>query len=201
MILAGDVETTGTNVYCSEVITGYFELYDEKFNFLDCYDLRSQVLSWSEEAEEIHGISEMEMLSYPTKAEAWGKFNSWIPKSFSFMCFANPNTELGNVIFDKAVIQNELQLFSGEYYLWKNPFMPKEVINVYSMAREAEAKGLFKALMGKKRKSFRQTDIYRALFGGEYKAHVAQDDVRAMVKIYHELKRLLEQEDRIFNAI
>lgn len=193
MKLYGDVETTGINPYCSEIITGYFELYDDD-KLVDSFDLRSQVNFWSDEAEKIHRIPRDTMLSYPRKKVAWEEFCNWLPKSFIFSCYANPNSEMGVVVFDKAIIQNELMLTFNAYKPSQIPFNPERLDNIYEKAVWAESMRFFTALRGKSgRKSFKQINVHRALFGTGYNSHVAQDDVKAMVRIDQKLESMKQQ--------
>jgi len=189
MKLFCDVETTGINPMSDEVITGYFALYDDNDKLLDEYELKSQVNTWSIEAEAIHKIREIDMKGFPKKGEAWNRFLAWIPRlNFTLFCYANPNTQLGTITFDKAIIQNEIMLHLEEYKLERIPFTPA-VSNVYNLVRSSEKNGKFTAWINPEtnRKSFSQPNVYKALFNETYNAHNEKDDVMAMKRIYDRL--------------
>jgi hypothetical protein len=183
-----DFEATDKNPYTAEIITGFFLKEDGSF-----YRFESQVDKWSLEAEEIHGISLAENALMPKKEEAFSNLLKWLPGEFTFVCYANPQSELGYLLYDDVLLKMNLLNFLG---LDRQEQLPikYDTISVHTMAKEAAKKELFTPLRNKKtnREIFKQEGVYRALFDSSYKAHDAEEDTVALVKIYKELVRLEE---------
>lgn len=187
MICFFDLETTSKDVYNAEIITGYFELvYDGEA--VANYHFQSQVNKWSEEAEEIHGISYYEMKNFPVKEKALYMLNNFlsnIPEGCKFWCYSNPNNMGQYIIYDKAIIEMEL-MYNDLSFKFDN------IDTVYLMAKLAYTMGLFDPVKSESnRNSFKQEAVYRALFDEEYDSHKAYDDVQAMKKIFYELEDMI----------
>ena len=195
-----DCETTGINPYCDEIIEAYFKVYDENDNFLDDYYFRSKVNFWSYEAQAIHGISYDNMLTFPSKSQAFRDLLKWMPEHFYFITYVNKNTELGTINFDVAILENELNLLGCPFYYLKNKKRMRHPISVHDIARECSANKLFKPIMNKQtnRAKLGQEHVFHALFGYKYNAHRAQDDVNALVKIHQRLLQLQNENRNLF---
>lgn len=185
-----DFETTGISVYNSEIITGYFLREDG----LD-YFFKSKVNKWSYEAQEVHKITEQEASTFPEKKQAIIDLIKWLPNEFEFVCYSNPNTQDGFINFDFALlheaVQTELDLSS-----FNMPYKAT-VKSVYTMIKDSYKNGLFNPIRGKSgRFSFKQTDVYTALFDTSYDAHDARSDVLAMKRIY---ETIIKKEKESFN--
>jgi len=187
-----DAETTGINPYCSEVIEACFKSYENGV-FVDEHYFKSQVNNWSYEAELIHKINYHKMLTYQPKKKAWNSLINWLPSEFDITIYVNPNTQLGNVLFDKALIENEIMLHLDEYHTANIPFKPKNTFNVYDKAKKAFKLGLFTPNKKENRFSFTQENVYYGLFDKKYNAHNCVDDVDALIRINDELDKLLNQ--------
>lgn len=183
-----DCETTGKNPYICEPIEIFFLLESG-----DSYLFQSQVDNWSQSAELIHGITEAETLLYPHKRTAFNDLIEWLPKEFELVCFANPRTELGTMLYDEVVLKmnlmNHLELDNVNHL----PFKITSY-SVHTLARDCAKKGLFEPYRNPEtnRQSFTQENVYRALFDEEYNSHRAESDVNAMKKIYDTLQELRE---------
>ena len=194
-----DSETTGINPYCSEIIEAYFKI-DENND----YYLKAKVDKWSIEAEEIHKIPEFKAMQYHDKKTAYRNFLNWLPESFRFITYANMNTELGFINFDVAILENELNLLGCPNYFLKNKYKMKQNISVHTMAKEAVKNGLFKPVKRKSKTgrmipSYKQEDVYYALFGERYNnAHDAKVDVIALERIYKYLIESKHETTTIF---
>lgn len=176
-----DTETTGTDVYNSEIIEAYFEVYDNGEK-IDHYYLRSSVLKWSNEAQEIHGISEKQAMSYDNKSQAYFKLLRWLPSNFKFITYANKNYFGETINFDVAILMNELDLQGYSSFYFNANYKPGKHISVHDLAKKLKNRI---GIVG----NLSQENVYKHLFGGEYNAHNAVDDVQALVKIH---KKLLE---------
>ena len=177
-----DIETTSKDPLNAEIIEGYFENIDTG----DCFLFKSRVNKWSNEAEKIHGISEIETALYPNKKDSLVDLYNWLnsqPKETEYIMFANEKTEYGAMYFDCAVIESELE---WQDLRWR--FNNKT--SVHTMAKQAYKKGFFNPIRKKEtnRISFGQAYVFEAIFG--YKPdgqHRAKSDVEALKKIYFHL--------------
>jgi len=183
-----DIESTGVEALSCEIITAYFKCTE-----FDDYDYKSQVERWSYEAEEVHKISEIEMMSYPPKMvalTALHQYLSSLPKDTLFVCFANTNQMGEYYHFDKAAIENQFRLNGFKFDM-------SNILSAHTMAKEAHKRGLFKpnkriSKKGKLMNDFSQSGVFEALFG--YKpdvVHEAKSDVLHLCKIYNELEEVL----------
>lgn len=195
-----DCETTGINPYLHEVIEAYFSFFENDKPIFN-HHFKSQVDNWSYEAEQIHKINYQTMLTYKQKKDAWNDLIKIMPKKFSISIYVNPNTQLGNVLFDKAIIQNELMLHLDQYHISKIPFKPESINNVYDKAKKAFKLGLFAPHKKENRFSFSQENVYRGLFNEDYNAHNCVDDVNALIRIDKKLDKLLNSDNSILTLV
>ena len=190
--IAFDIETTGINPYMCEIITAYFVNLETG----ETYDFNSQVLNWSEEAEEIHGISKQEMHKFDEKAYAWEKLLDWLPKKFEAVIYANPQTELGYLHFDVAALKMGIMDHLGINHECKLPCKITSY-SIHTLAKQCAQLNLFRPIRdtNTNRQQFSQEKVYAALFNKGYDAHNAKADVHAMLQIYQELNKLLENKN------
>jgi hypothetical protein len=183
-----DIESTGVEAMCCEMITAYFHCTE-----FDNYEFRSQVSNWSYEAEKIHGISEMEMLTYAPKSAALGALYLYLtslPKDTLFVCYSNTNQMGQHYCFDSAVIRMQFELHGYKFDM-------SNIVSAHTMVKEAHKRGLFKpqkrmSATGKTMNDFTQSGVFEALFN--YKpdvVHEAKSDVLHLCKIYNELEDIL----------
>lgn len=188
-----DIETTGLNPYTAEILTGCFILLDKENNYIDEYEFKSQVDTWSESAEKIHKISFSESSTYPSKRQALDGFTRWLSGLPLFECylFANPNTELGYLFYDVATLQMQLMNYLNVNRVEQQPFAPQKIISVYTLAKDL--KDYYTPVKNTSgRASYSQPNVYKALFNESYDAHNAKADVMAMIRIYNKLIYLKE---------
>lgn len=192
-----DCETTGINPYCSEIIEAYFYVNDDVN-----YHYKARPLTWSNEAQAIHGISYASASLYPDKSIAIENLINWIAKldSFRLITYTNKQTELGYINFDVAILCNELDLNGYPFYTLERKYKMKTPLSVHETAKWCAKQGYFTAIRGASgRQSFTQENVYKALFNQEYNLHDAKEDVLALVRIYKELLRLKnENQSSIF---
>ncbi len=183
-----DLETTGTDPYRAEVIEAYFKTTDG----LE-YLMQSQVDVWSDEAEAIHKIPKYEVERYPSKLKAHNDCANWllpIVDEYVMVCYANPTSHRNFypnswIYFDKACLINSMLECDIDI-----PFF--HVISVYDMVKEAHLRGLFTPNKGKNgRINFGQENVYKTLFGREYKSHRAKGDTEALIEIYDAISKCL----------
>lgn len=181
-----DFETTGKNIYQSEIITGYFLKENG-----ESLDFKTQVYKWNDDAALIHNISYYEMMSYPSKQKAITELLDFLPKDFELICYANPNTELGYMLFDVAILQMNLMDYLELDFIGDLPVKIKGY-SVYNLAKQCFKNGLFTPIKKEEtnRNSFSQVNVYKALFNEDYNAHNAKQDVIAMKRIYDKLNYL-----------
>lgn len=186
MKIALDIETTGKNPLTAEIIEAYFENIDTGESF----ELRSKVDKWSHEAEKIHGIKLQDTALYPSKQNAMKSLYLYLtslPDDTEFIMFANSRTEFGEMYFDCAVIEQQLE-WSGYHYRFKNK------TSVHTMAKRAYKKKLFRPITKPEtnRISFGQRYVFEAIFGYvPDDQHRAKSDVKALIPIYIELDNSL----------
>lgn len=186
-----DCETTGVNPLTSEIIEAYFALQDYKGDIIDSYHYKAKVNKWCDQAAEIHKIPYSTMISYPDKEKAIDDLLAWLPNEFDITIYVNPNTELGKVYFDKAILENEVMLTKDIMFSGSMPFKIHKIYNVYELAKEAWKKNAFTPIKSDKgRASFSQENVYKALFNETYKAHNCVDDVNALIRIYQKLENV-----------
>lgn len=190
-----DLETTGTDPFNAEIIEAYFKTTDG----LE-YLMQSQVDVWSYEAEKIHKIPKYEVESYPSKLKAHNDCANWllpIVDDYLMVCYANPTSHRQYdktsgavypnswIYFDKACLINSMLECDIDI-----PFF--HVISVYDMVKEANLRGLFTPdKTAKNRVSYSQENVYKTLFGKEYKSHRAKGDTEALMEIYDVISKCL----------
>ena len=179
-----DIESTSIDPFSAEIIEGYFLLENGI-----SHTMKSRVDFWNYEAEKIHGISYMTMTTYPEKKEAYRELIKFIAehKPTQFICYANQQTQQGFITYDLAVIKMQLFLLSGNHTFFYKHFNDNP-ISVHSMAKKAAKDGFFTPIKGSSgRDSFKQENVYKAMFRTDYKAHSAIDDVIAMKCIHDQI--------------
>lgn len=191
-----DIESNSKSAYSAEPIEMYFLREDGV-----SYHFKSKIDKWSYEAEEIHGISKAEMLMHPDKKDAFGALISWLPDTFELICFANPQTELGFLLYDVVVFKYSIM---NHLNLARDIHLPFEITSssVHSLAKQCAKECLFDPYRKPEtnRVSFTQDNVYLALFGQmPFGSHRAKSDVENMKRIYSRLIELKESGKSIAN--
>lgn len=91
MIIVADFESTGTNVFEAEIITGFFCLLDAGLNLVDTFEVKCNPYKWSDEAEMIHGISKRQASRYKKFSEVYPNIVNFIRQAgvTEFWCHSN----------------------------------------------------------------------------------------------------------------
>lgn len=189
-----DFESTGVNPYTSEIIEGYF-LKEDGSDFL----MKCRPYKWSKEAERIHGIKKETADQYGSFKDEFRRLLKWLPKEFTFVCYANPNTDKGYVHYDYTLLYNSVHiLFCHQlekddlWWSFRNEYKITPY-SVHTLAKESHNNGnitvplTIKAGNKKRSQDFSQENIARIL-GYEYKTHNCIEDVKALKFIYEELE-------------
>lgn len=184
-----DLETTGLNPHTCEIIEAYFE--KENGEALHFY---ARPAKWSEEAEAIHGFSREETRTFPKLSEGLKKLESWLPREpFNFVCYVNPksnivdngvggNTHLGYYHYDVACLKQAF--FDAGKYFWFMQTFKFTPVSVLELVKRCYALGLIHIhRKNNGRVSFSQENVAASL-GISYNSHKADEDVKAMRKIY-----------------
>jgi DNA polymerase III epsilon subunit-like protein len=103
-----DIETTGTNVFEAEIITGYFLACDPKtFVIRSEFDLRCRPHKWSYEAEKIHGISKEEASGYKKFSEVYEGLLHWLESQQAAEIWMHTNAKMYGKLtyFDYVVLR------------------------------------------------------------------------------------------------
>ena len=103
-----DLETTGTNVYEAEIITGYFLACDPvTFAIRGEFELKCQPWRWSYEAQKIHGITKEEASKWPLFREVYDKLLSWLRSQEAAEIWMHSNAKMYGKLtyFDYTVLR------------------------------------------------------------------------------------------------
>jgi len=114
-----DIETTGTNVYEAEIITGYFLSCDPvTFAIRGEFELKCQPWRWSYEAQEIHGITKEEASKWPLFREVYDKLLSWLRSQEAAEIWMHTNAKMYGKLtyFDYAVLRLRMMDMGDEPY-------------------------------------------------------------------------------------
>jgi DNA polymerase III epsilon subunit-like protein len=188
--IVADFEANSKNALHAEILSGYFINLDTG----ETYDFRSQINNWSDEAEEIHGITENEMYTYPAKDYAFDQLLKWLPNEFEMIVYANANSEIGYQLYDVTLLRMNLL---DHLNLDRIEHLP---VNIHGYSVHTLAKQLDKAELisvnrnpTTNRKSFTQLNVFMSLFCGEvYDAHNAEADTTALCRLYKKLVDIKE---------
>ena len=93
-IIVFDLETTGTNVFDAEIITGYFIHADKSFNIKSTYEIKCNPSKWSDEAEAVHGITRFEASTYKKFSEVYQELLDWIDACKPAQIWMNCNSKM-----------------------------------------------------------------------------------------------------------
>lgn len=193
-----DIETNSKLVQDAEIIDAYFYLADESYNKIDEYRMLSQVDRWSEQAQEVHGISYAEMLCYSTKKQAYDDLLTWLSKHkpYQCVCYANPNvyqeeTKVsGYFHFDIAVFKMQMNYLYENHVMYHIYFDEKNIYSPYLEIKKLHKDNKLNISRNKNLSQFSMENVYVNLFNKSYNAHNAKDDVMAMIEICKEIDRI-----------
>lgn len=105
-----DLETTGTNVFDAEIITGFFIHADDSFNIKSTYEIKCNPSKWSDEAEAIHGITKQEASKYKKFSQVYEGLIDWIDACGSTQMWMHCNSKMFGKLafFDHAVLRTSM---------------------------------------------------------------------------------------------
>jgi DNA polymerase III epsilon subunit-like protein len=114
-----DIETTGTNVYEAEIITGYFLACDPvTFAIRGEFELKCNPFKWSYEAQEIHGITKEQASKWPLFREVYDKLLSWLQSHQAAEIWMHTNAKMYGKLtyFDYAVLRLRMMDMGDQPY-------------------------------------------------------------------------------------
>ncbi len=180
-----DLETTGLDVYGSEILTGHFIACDySTLGKRRELSLKFRPNKWDDQAEnsvKIHGITHTEAMKFPDKSESLSRLLMWTSPRSVLCCHANINTMLGAILFDVALLKTQC-LYSG--LLWRfNKLFPFVNESTHTFAREAKNRGFINP------QGFRLNELAE-YFKITLKHHDARSDCAAAESIYRKLRSI-----------
>lgn len=98
MFAISDAETTGLTPWSNEILTLCTIITDDDLNEIDRINIKIKpefLQMWSEQAEEVHGISKEEASHYPSSEDSFNEYLSFLHShgcvdGFNFCCHALP---------------------------------------------------------------------------------------------------------------
>ena len=114
-----DIETTGTNVYEAEIITGCFLSCDPKtFAIRGEFNLKCRPWKWSYEAQGIHGITKEEASKWPLFREVYENLLYWLQSQQAAEIWMHTNAKMFGKLtyFDYAVLRLRMMDMGDEPY-------------------------------------------------------------------------------------
>jgi DNA polymerase III epsilon subunit-like protein len=129
MMIIGDLETTGVNVFDAEIVTGYFlSVNPDTFEILGQFELKCNPFKWSYEAQEIHGITREEAATFRKFSEVYENLINWLitQRASEFWCHAKVKMYGKLTFFDHAVLRLRM-MEMGDF-----PYFEIEKLKPYS---------------------------------------------------------------------
>jgi len=114
-----DIETTGTNVYEAEIITGYFLSCDPvTFAIRGEFTMNCNPRKWSYEAQEIHGITREEASKFKQFSEVYESFLNWLKSHQAAEIWMHTNAKMYGKLtyFDYAVLRLRMMDMGDDPY-------------------------------------------------------------------------------------
>ena len=183
MIAVIDCETTGTNVYSSEIITLFGIAVDKNLNELGTIDFRSQPLNWGHGAEQVHKITRQEASQYPLFKDCYIDLINWF-KAYQvteIWCHANPLMFGKITYFDYTLLRMQMSYQDDASYWLINSIRPYSTHTLASLHLELEKLDL-KTICDN--------------LGIQLKHHNAESDARAALEIMRRLPVNTEDIDK-----
>jgi DNA polymerase III epsilon subunit-like protein len=178
-----DLETTGTNVFDAEIITGHFIYVDKNLQTRSEFTLQCNPLKWSYDAEKIHGITKEEASKYKKFSEVYLDLLNWLEAYDVNEAWMHTNAKMFGKLtyFDHAI----LRLRMGD--MGDVPYFLIEKIRPYS------THSLAKVLQNHFNFEGFSLDLICKRLGIQLKHHDAQSDAIACLEI---IKQLLPMTNR-----
>ncbi len=179
-----DFESTGTNVFEAEIITGHFIHLDESFEVASTYTVECCPRIWSYEAEKIHGITKDQASKYKKFSKVYPGLIKWMKstRSSELWCYSNSKMFGKIVPYDYAVLR--LCLFGDdESYFYINSLRP---YSAHSLVKVLQHRFTLQSL---------SLDNVCKELGIELEHHNAISDCVATVQIIKKLLPLTTREE------
>lgn len=172
-----DLETTGTNVFDAEIITGHFLSVDKSFNIIQEFELKCRPSRWSYEAEKIHGIRKEDAEKWPKFSEVYQNLLDFLEAHQITEAWMHTNAKMFGKLtyYDHAV----LRLRMGD--MGDSPYFAIEKIRPYS------THSLAKVLQNHFNFEGFSLDLICKQLGIELKHHDAKSDTLACLEIIKQL--------------
>ena len=176
-IIVFDLETTGTNVFDAEIITGYFIHADESFSIKSFHEIKCNPLKWSDEAEAIHGITRLEASTYRKFSEVYQSLIDWIDVCKPTQMWMHCNSKMFGKLsfFDHAVLRLSMMGMGDVPYFKISNITP---LSTHSLCKITHSIYNFEGF---------SLDLVCKTLGISLKHHDAQSDALACLEIIKQL--------------
>ena len=173
-----DLETTGTNVFDAEIITGHFLSVCPKFNIRSELFIQCKPWKWSYEAEAVHGITREETLNWEPFSKVYQKILTWLQSQDDNQMWMHTNAKMfGKLTFyDHAVLRLRMMDMGDEPYFEIEKHKP---FSTHSLCKILQGNFNFEGF---------SLDLICKELGIELKHHDAKSDTYACYEI---IKKLL----------
>ena len=179
-----DFESTGTNVFEAEIITGHFIHLDQSFEVVSTYTIECCPKIWSYEAEKVHGITKEQASKYKKFGKVYPDLIKWMKSTGSreLWCYSNSKMYGKIAPYDYALLRLSLFGLDCEAYFYVNGLRP------YS------AHSLLKVLQDRFTPESYSLDNVCKQLGIELSHHDAVSDCVATVQIIKQLLPMTNKE-------
>lgn len=176
-MLVLDLETTGTNVFDAEIITGHFLSVDKSLNIIQEFELKCRPMRWSYDAEKVHGIRKEDADKWPPFSEVYHDLLDFLEAHQITEAWMHTNAKMFGKLtyYDHAV----LRLRMGD--MGDSPYFAIEKIRPYS------THSLAKVLQNHFNFEGFSLDLICKQLGIELKHHDAKSDTLACLEIIKQL--------------
>jgi DNA polymerase III epsilon subunit-like protein len=180
-----DLETTGTNVFDAEIITGHFLAVDSKFNLRSEYVIQCNPWKWSYEAEQIHGITKEQASKYKKFSEVYPGLLTWLQAMDDNQMWMHTNAKMfGKLTFyDHAVLRLRMMDMGDEPYFEIEKHKP---YSTHTLCKVLQSHFNFEGF---------SLDLICKELGIELKHHDAKSDTFACYEIIKKLLPMTTLED------
>ena len=133
-----DFESTGTNVFEAEIITGHFIHLDESFEVVSTYMIECCPKTWSYEAEKVHGITKEQASKYKKFYQVYPSLIKWMKstKANELWCYSNSKMYGKIAPYDYALLRLSLFGLDDEAYFYVNGLKPYSVHSLVKVLQD-----------------------------------------------------------------
>jgi DNA polymerase III epsilon subunit-like protein len=178
-----DLETTGTNVFDAEIITGHFIYVDKNLQTRSEFTLQCNPSKWSYEAEKIHGITKEQASKYKKFSEVYLDLLNWLEAYDVKEAWMHTNAKMFGKLtyFDHAILRLRMGDMGDVPYFLIEKLRP---YSTHSLAKVLQNHFNFEGF---------SLDLICKRLGIELKHHDAKSDALACLEI---IKQLLPMTNR-----